>query len=172
MKIKELRSKTKLSQSEFAKKFGIPVRTLQKWEQDAADPLPYLMSLIQGEISFEEYVDMTQYMIKKPQKKFKNTLKKPFKNVDKIHPIQQHRIEDILEELKKHESVRKIIVFGSSVTHKCNYDSDIDLYVELDKDENVKTYNVDCPVDFWTNFNVTPEMLNEIKNKGVEVYER
>lgn len=172
MKIKELRNKTKLSQSEFAEKFGIPVRTLQKWEQDAADPLPYLMSLIQGEISLEEYIDMTKYMIKKPQTKFRNTLKKPFKNVEKIHPIQQHRIEEILEVLKQYESVQKVTVFGSSITYKCNYDSDIDIFVELNKDENVKTYNVDCPVDFWTNFNVSAEMLDEIKNKGVVVYER
>ena len=64
------------------------------------------------------------------------------------------------------------MIFGSSITYKCNYDSDIDMYVELSKDENVKTYNVDCPVDFWTNFNVPQEMLSEIKSKGVVVYER
>ena len=171
MNIKELRKQIKLSQSEFAKKYGIPVRTLQKWEQGAAEPLPYLMSLIQDEISEEEYINVSKYFIE-PKNTFKVVRKNRFKNIQHIHPIQQARIEQILENLKQYESVKKVVVFGSSVTYKCNYDSDIDLYVELSKDENVKTYDVDCPVDFWTNFNVPPAMLEEIKSKGVVVYDR
>ena len=37
-KIKELRKKTGLSQSKFSAKFGIPVRTLQQWEQGISAP--------------------------------------------------------------------------------------------------------------------------------------
>lgn len=171
MNVKELRKQTQLSQSEFAKKYGIPVRTFQKWEQGAAEPLPYLMSLIQGEITNEEYMDVSKYFIK-PSNTFKVTRKKRFKNIEHIHPIQQKNIEDILEALKQYDSVKKVVVFGSSITYKCNYDSDIDLYVELSKDENVKSYSIETPVDFWTNFNVPSAMLEEIKNKGVVVYDR
>lgn len=171
MKINDLRKQINLSQSQFAKKYGIPVRTLQKWEQGAAEPLPYLMALIQDEITDEEFMDVSKYFIK-PSNTFKVTRKKRFKNIEYIHPIQQKNIEDILEALKQHDSVKKVVVFGSSVTYKCNYDSDIDIYVELSKDENVKSYNIETPVDFWTNFNVSPAMLEEIKNKGVVVYDR
>ena len=168
--LKELRKQIDLSQAQFAKKYGIPVRTLQKWEQGAAEPLPYLMSLIQGEISEEEYINVSKYFIK-PKSEFKICRKRKFKNIQRIHPIQQERIEKIIDALKEYDSVKKIIVFGSSVTPRCTYESDIDLYVELSKEEHVNSYSIDCPVDFWTNFTVAPEMLNEIQSKGVVVYD-
>lgn len=37
-RIKALRKKTGLSQSKFSAKFGIPVRTLQQWEQGISAP--------------------------------------------------------------------------------------------------------------------------------------
>ncbi len=53
MEIKELRQSLGLSQSEFAKEFGFSVRTLQKWEQCAAQPPVYLIGLLRRLISFE-----------------------------------------------------------------------------------------------------------------------
>ena len=171
MKIKEVRAKSKLSQSEFAEKFGIPVRTLQKWEQEAADPLPYLISLIQGEIDLEEYIKVEQYYLKQ-HPEFKVVTKRNYKNVDKIHPIQQDFVGKIVETLSSEPIVKKIVVFGSSVTSRCTYDSDIDLYVDLSEDKNVKKYDVDVPVDYWTNFSIEPAMLDEVKKNGVVVYDR
>lgn len=169
--IKELRKTKRMSQSEFADFFGIPLRTVQKWEQQVNDPLPYLMSLIQEEIILEQYIDVTKYMIK-PKNEFKRVIKGNFKNINHIHPLQQHRVEEIIKALEEITEVNKIVVFGSSTTYKCNYESDIDLYVELDKDINAKKYDVDCPVDYWTNFTVSKEMLAEINKKGVVVYDR
>ena len=37
-RIRELRNKTGLSQSKFATHFGMPVRTLQQWEQGKCSP--------------------------------------------------------------------------------------------------------------------------------------
>lgn len=169
--IKQTRKKTKLSQSEFSEKFGIPVRTLQKWEQKESDPLPYLLSLIQNEISLEEYIDITKYQFV-PQNYFRKIIKNTFKNITKIHPIQQDNVYQIIEALKKYQEVQKIIIFGSSTTYRCNYDSDLDVYVELSSRKNVKTYHLDCPVDFWTNFTVEQEMLEHIQETGVIVYDR
>ena len=169
--IKELRERLELSQSEFAKKYGIPIRTLQKWEQHVAEPLTYLVSLLQDDIDIEEYINVSKYFIK-PSNTFKVVRKKKFKNIDHIHPIQQENIERILEVLKTFNSVKKVVVFGSSVTSRCTYDSDIDLYVELTKDENVKKYNIETPVDFWTNYNVEPSIMEEINRTGVVVYDR
>ena len=42
MEVKELRKVTKLSQSNFAKLFGIPLSTLQAWEQERRIPPPYV----------------------------------------------------------------------------------------------------------------------------------
>ena len=45
-RIKELRKKTGLSQSKFSAKFGIPVRTLQQWEQGISAPPEYLVRMM------------------------------------------------------------------------------------------------------------------------------
>ncbi len=45
-RIKELRKKTGLSQSKFAAKFEIPVRTLQQWEQGISAPPEYLIRMM------------------------------------------------------------------------------------------------------------------------------
>ena len=53
-KIKELRKKTGLSQSKFSAKFGIPVRTLQQWEQGISAPPEYLIRMMAYIMQLEE----------------------------------------------------------------------------------------------------------------------
>lgn len=52
--IKELRLKTGLSQSKFAKKYDIPLKTLQHWENNESSPAPYLVKLIAQTIPGEK----------------------------------------------------------------------------------------------------------------------
>lgn len=47
MNIKELRKATGLSQSKFAAYFGIPVRTLQEWEQERQHPPSYVIAMME-----------------------------------------------------------------------------------------------------------------------------
>ena len=53
-RIKELRKKTGLSQSKFYAKFGIPVRTLQQWEQGISSPPEYLVRMMAYIMQLEE----------------------------------------------------------------------------------------------------------------------
>ena len=53
-RIKELRKKTGLSQSKFAAKFEIPVRTLQQWEQGISAPPEYLVRMMAYIMLLEE----------------------------------------------------------------------------------------------------------------------
>lgn len=45
-RIRELRRETGLSQSKFSAKFGIPVRTLQQWEQGISAPPGYVVRMM------------------------------------------------------------------------------------------------------------------------------
>ena len=66
-----------------------------------------------------------------------------------------------------------IIIFGSAVTAGCNPWSDIDIYFETDTP--LKKYPVvlgDDVFDNWSNFTAEGELLEEIRKKGVVVYER
>lgn len=47
MEIKELRRKTGMSQSEFSKYFGIPMRTIQCWEIGQRKPPDYIPKLLE-----------------------------------------------------------------------------------------------------------------------------
>ena len=53
-RIKDLRKKTGLSQSKFSAKFGIPVRTLQQWEQGISAPPEYLIRMMAYIMLLEE----------------------------------------------------------------------------------------------------------------------
>lgn len=56
-RIKELRKKTGLSQSKFSAKFGIPIRTLQQWEQGISAPPGYLVRMMAYIMLLEERRD-------------------------------------------------------------------------------------------------------------------
>lgn len=54
--IQDLRHKTSMSQSEFAKYFNIPVRTLQNWEQGYQKPANYIVEMIEKILVFEKKI--------------------------------------------------------------------------------------------------------------------
>lgn len=56
MTINELRSKTGMSQSQFAGYFGFTVRALQNWEQGVRKCPDYLLSLIQYKLEKENMI--------------------------------------------------------------------------------------------------------------------
>lgn len=53
MTINEMRAKTGMSQSQFAAAFGIPVNTLQHWEQGLRKPPVYLLQMVERILMFE-----------------------------------------------------------------------------------------------------------------------
>ena len=54
MTIKELRQMSGLSQAEFAKKYEIPKRSIENWEEGKRVPPPYLIKLLGIAISREK----------------------------------------------------------------------------------------------------------------------
>ena len=58
MTILELRQKTGLSQSQFAKRFHLNVRTVQTWEQGTRKTPDYVIWLITRVIELEEAINV------------------------------------------------------------------------------------------------------------------
>lgn len=54
--VKELRRKTGLSQSRFASIYGIPVRTIQKWEIGQSSPPEYVIRLLEKALRTDGYL--------------------------------------------------------------------------------------------------------------------
>ena len=97
---------------------------------------------------------------------------KRFKNVEYIFPTQQLDVEKIISNFSLNKGVKKIIIFGSSVTSACNPWSDIDVFVELEQETSLKKPRIEVPIDLWTNYDVDDRLMQEINEKGVIVYEQ
>lgn len=169
MKLKNIRNKSGLSQSAFADRHNIPLRTLQQWEQGRRNPPSYVIANI---IEKEKTMSLVRNYKIVSKKNFKICITDPYENCNKIYPIQQMRIKNILDQVSQDKDISKVIVFGSSVTNRCHIDSDLDLFLEIDKNKNIIFSNIDYNLDLWNNFTVTDDLLKEIKEKGVVVYER
>lgn len=62
--IKELRTRTGMSQSQFADYFHIPKQTLQNWEQDRRECPQYLLELIEYKLEKERKFKITPEVLK------------------------------------------------------------------------------------------------------------
>ena len=60
--------------------------------------------------------------------------KDAFMNVNRIHPIKQNMVKEIVAVAKNDDSVKRIIIFGSSIRYDCDITSDLDICVEWTKD--------------------------------------
>jgi len=57
---KRLRKRSGLTQVEFAKKFQIPLRTVQTWEQGRSVPVPYITYMIETILDYEDKMEGTK----------------------------------------------------------------------------------------------------------------
>lgn len=56
-----------------------------------------------------------------------------FKNVNRIHPLKQKMVAQIVDQAKKDPAVRRIIIFGSSTRYDCDITSDLDICIDWQK---------------------------------------
>ena len=104
--------------------------------------------------------------------KYKIVINQPFMNCDRVYTIQQRKVKELIDYLESNENVNSIIIFGSSVSDRCHVGSDVDIYVELEKEEKLINKYFAFVFDLWTNFSADEYLKKEINNKGVLVYEK
>lgn len=68
-----------------------------------------------------------------------------FQKVNKIHPLKQKMVKDIVDVAQNDEYVNKIIIFGSSTRYDCDITSDLDICIDwkedcYDQDGILKTF--------------------------------
>lgn len=169
--IKAIREQTRLSQAKFAHATGIPVRTLQQWEQGKSSPAPYVVAMLKRqaqEITTAQEEDQRHFI---PQKTtWKICIDNPFANCDKVYPIQQRKVRELIDDITSSADVREIRIYGSSVTERCHIGSDIDIYVDAENPSGLTTRAHDFEFDLWTNETADSRLKKEIMDKGVKVY--
>ena len=53
-----------------------------------------------------------------------------FTNVNKIHPLKQKAVKEIVDAAREDPAVRRLIVFGSSTRYDCDNTSDLDICID------------------------------------------
>lgn len=169
MTLVEMRREAGMSQRAFAEHFGIPVRTLQQWEQGKSAPPSYVLAMME---KLRPSRRRTGRHFIPEKRRWKVCVDTPFENCERVYPIQQRKVRELLDDVTADPSVRRVIVFGSSVTQRCHQGSDVDVYVELDENRNPVHKLHEFAFDLWTNFTADDRLKAEIGKKGVVVYDR
>lgn len=163
-KIKELREKMHMSQSEFAGYLNIPVKNIQNWEQGSRIPPDYVIDMIQKTVE----ADVSDGVNKEA--------------IENIKRIVLERIP-----LGTESYIRRIILFGSCARGDYHKDSDIDVavlttakegflekmsdiaYEAMDKYGMVLNFSVIDEQDFESKKEWYPFYQN-IENEGIDWY--
>lgn len=96
-----------------------------------------------------------------------------FLNQDKIFPSAQPTVAQIIKNAEKYPEIKRIIVFGSSVTSSFSPMSDVDIYVEQNPDSRYLLAK-GClrGVDYWRDCDCDEVLRKEALKNGVEVFKR
>ena len=171
MTVAELRKQSKLSQSQFAALFDIPVRTIQQWEQGKSAPPAYVVVMMEKLLpqALRKRSRHGRHSIPE-RRRWRVVIDDPFDQCECVHPLQQRKVRELIDDIAADPSVRAITIFGSSVTERCHQGSDVDLYVEMAAEGNPVSRVHGFPFDLWTNFTADDRLRAEIEKKGVRVY--
>ena len=171
--LQSLRKQTGLSQSKFAEKYQISVRTLQQWEQGVSSPPDHTVKMLRRLMAYDDLLvkqfSLDAYRLK-PKRTFKICIDDPYTNCERTYPIQQRKIKALIMDITANIKPSKIIIFGSSVTESCHIGSDVDIYAELPYECRPISGVYDFDYDFWSNYTVDDRLYTEIMKKGVLVY--
>lgn len=99
-----------------------------------------------------------------------------------IFPSMQKEVQKVIEATKNIDCIRRITIFGSAVTMNCGIGSDLDIAVDApditDEDEFIQIIRpirravcVDADI-IHLNGIKNQLLLNDIKTKGVDVFDR
>ncbi len=102
------------------------------------------------------------------------------KNIDKINDLKQRQVLSCVDIIQAYPNVRRMIIFGSSVSDRCTEQSDVDICFDIEgTTKGVNMYTMardirracDHKCDILTYGKLKGRVKDEIDQKGVVVYE-
>lgn len=102
------------------------------------------------------------------------------KNIYRVYPLKQKIAAKLYNIGKQYPEIRRIYIFGSSVTDKCNIHSDIDICIDADVSDGLQIYNIqknmgdacdwNCDIVMYNSLGT--RLKNTIQKEGVVIYEQ
>ena len=113
-------------------------------------------------------------------KDFPIVVKTDCKNIRRIYPLKQKTVAELYKVAPKYGIIRRIYVFGSSATGRCNIDSDLDTCIDADISDGMKIYDMqkevgdicDWNCDIVMHSNIGERLKRTIQEEGVVIYEQ
>lgn len=95
-----------------------------------------------------------------------------FLNCTYIHPLKQRQLAEAVEKAKSYPNVAYLVVFGSTLTERCEEESDIDLVV-WDDTHSYRPPNNDAYDLFYAD-ELNPDCIvyDDVCERGVIIYAR
>jgi len=101
------------------------------------------------------------------------------KNINRIYPIKQRQVAAIYDLARGFDIIRRIFIFGSSITSRCNIDSNLDMCIDADISDGLKVYDMqkafgeacdwNCDILMYANMGQT--LRDTVQKEGVVIYE-
>lgn len=102
------------------------------------------------------------------------------KNIYRIYPLKQKAVAKLHDIAIEYKEIKTVYIFGSSVTSKCNIDSDLDICIDADVSDGMKIYDMqkrmgdvcewNCDILMYSNLG--NKMKDTIHKEGVVIYEQ
>lgn len=146
--LKDIIKDKKISVYKLAKESGVPYTTVNELVLEKKNPKDCSVKTISNLANYlnvpeQALFDDSKIKIstswlnnKEKQYIFPIIEKNDSFNMTRIHPLNQKKANIIFSTLSKDKRVNKVIIFGSSTTIRCNKNSDIDIYIALNKEHN------------------------------------
>lgn len=98
-----------------------------------------------------------------------------YENVNRIHPLKQKDVFELVRAAENDPHIMGIIVFGSAVRFECNSMSDLDILIIRDDSQlkiDASLSKVKSDLDIIFNARLGKRLKDEICHTGVIVYRR
>ena len=100
--------------------------------------------------------------------------------INRIYPLKQRIVDELHKKAADFDIVKKIYIFGSSVTPRCHIDSDIDICIDADTSDGIKVFELqktvgdicDWNCDILKYSNIGSILKETIDKEGVVIYEQ
>ena len=101
-------------------------------------------------------------------------------NISRVYPLKQRIVDELHKKAEDFDIVKRIYIFGSSVTPRCNIDSDIDICIDADTSDGMKVFELqkavgdicDWNCDILMYSNIGSVLKDTIDKEGVVIYEQ
>lgn len=103
---------------------------------------------------------------------FPIVVKSDCRNIRHIYPLKQKAVAEIYDAMREHKEVRRIIIFGSSVTGRCHIGSDLDICIDADVSDGMKIYELQKEVGAICDWNCDIIMYSNMGNRLKEIIRR